>query len=216
MELGLPPDLIDVVYNGVDLHQFRPRSPDDRIHRELGLPTDVKLVASIGQLGVRKGTDLFLRAASELLSKHSDVHCLLIGERHSSKTEARLYEQQLHKQAETAPLAGRAHFLGRRSDIDRVLPELTLLVHLARQEPLGRVLLEAAAAGCCIVATRVGGTTEIFPPESQAARLVAPEDFAAAAGVMEEVLTHPETRRCADPGGTATDRVAFWQPSSRG
>ena len=38
-----------------------------------------------------------------------------------------------------------------------------LLVHPARQEPLGRVLLEAAAIGLPIIATDVGGTREIFP-----------------------------------------------------
>ncbi len=63
LELGLPPDMMHVVYNGVDLQQYQPRSPDGRLHYELGLPSHVKLVASIGQLGVRKGTDLFLRAA---------------------------------------------------------------------------------------------------------------------------------------------------------
>ncbi|MGL4593797.1 MAG: glycosyltransferase family 4 protein [Thermoguttaceae bacterium] len=57
---------------------------------------------------------------------------------------------------------GRIHFLGHRNDIPILLNELTLLVHAARQEPLGRILLEAAASGLPIIATKVGGTTEIF------------------------------------------------------
>jgi glycosyltransferase involved in cell wall biosynthesis len=56
--------------------------------------------------------------------------------------------------------------------VPRLLNELAVLVHPARQEPLGRVLLEAAASGVPIVATDVGGTAEIFPPLSQTARLV--------------------------------------------
>jgi glycosyltransferase involved in cell wall biosynthesis len=46
------------------------------------------------------------------------------------------------------------------------MPELMnaadVLVHPAHQEPLGRVLLEAAASGLAIVATDVGGTSEIL------------------------------------------------------
>jgi glycosyltransferase involved in cell wall biosynthesis len=55
-----------------------------------------------------------------------------------------------------------------------VLARADLVVHAARQEPLGRVLLESAAAGKAVIATDVGGTSEIFPCESKAAVLVPP------------------------------------------
>jgi glycosyltransferase involved in cell wall biosynthesis len=45
---------------------------------------------------------------------------------------------------------------------------LDIFVHSARQEPLGRVLLVAAACGVPVIATRVGGTEEIFPTSDQA------------------------------------------------
>ena len=101
---------------------------------------------------------------------------LIIGQRFSEKEESRQFEAGLH-QAGAGPLAGRIHFLGVRDDIPEILNELTLLVHPARQEPLGRVLLEAAAAGVAVVATDVGGTREIFPPESDSACLFRPVTF---------------------------------------
>ena len=67
-------------------------------------------------------------------------------------------------------------------------------MHPARQEPLGRVLLEAAAAGVAVVATDVGGTREIFPPEADAARLVPPDDADALAAAMLELLGNRELR----------------------
>jgi glycosyltransferase involved in cell wall biosynthesis len=79
-------------------------------------------------------------------------------------------------------------------DVDRILSELTILLHPARQEPLGRVLLEGAAAGLPIVATDVGGTREIFPPECDAASLV-PPDLAPAMAVAVELLLRDPTRR---------------------
>ena len=65
---------------------------------------------------------------------------------------------------------------------------MTLLVHPARQEPLGRVLLEAAAAGTAVVATSVGGTPEIFPPESESAVLVAVDDDHALGDAISKLL----------------------------
>jgi glycosyltransferase involved in cell wall biosynthesis len=120
-------------------------------------------------------------------------HLLIIGERYSGKAESRQFEADLRTAAGGA-LAGRLHFLGFRLDVDRILSELTLLVHPARQEPLGRVLLEAAAAGVAVIATDVGGTREIFPPECRAARLVPPESAPALARAIAELLADPRER----------------------
>jgi glycosyltransferase involved in cell wall biosynthesis len=69
------------------------------------------------------------------------------------------------------------------------------LAHPARQEPLGRVLLEAAASGLAIVATDDGGTTEIFPPDSNAARCVPPGDGTALASAVLDSLADDAARR---------------------
>ncbi len=119
---------------------------------------------------------------------------LVIGQRFSAKEESRQFEDQLHRAA-AGPLAGRVHFLGVRDDIHRILNELTLLVHPARQEPLGRVLLEAAAAGLAVVATDVGGTREIFPPECEAACLVPPDDVPAMSTAVGRLLGDPPHRQ---------------------
>jgi len=183
---GLPAEKTHVLHNGIDLDEFRPRPPTGYLHHELGLPPDAQLIGTIGQIGLRKGQDVLLRAAA-MIADRSPAHWLIIGERHSETDESRQYESQLHGMAD-GPLKGRVHFLGRRDDVPRLLAELTLLVHPARQEPLGRVLLEAAASGVAIVATAVGGTPEIFPPGSESARLVPPDDPAALAAAMLELL----------------------------
>ncbi len=76
----------------------------------------------------------------------------------------------------------------------RLLNECVLLVHAARQEPLGRVLLEAAASGVAVVATDVGGTREIFRTELDGAILVPPDDERALAEAMLALLQN-EARR---------------------
>jgi len=100
------------------------------------------------------------------------------------------------------------HFLGLRDDVDRVLNELAFLVHPARQEPLGRVLLEAAASGLAVIATDVGGTSEIFglglrspmemsaqsPQPVPAALLVPPSDCNGMAEAIRQLAHSAELR----------------------
>lgn len=184
---GMTAEKVYTVYNGVDLEQFQPRSPTGYLHGELGLPPEIRLIGTIGQIGLRKGQDVLLRAAARIADQWPNAHYAIIGERHSEKDESRQFEHGLHE-ALHGPLTGRVHFLGVRGDVGRLLNEFTLLVHPPRQEPLGRVLLEAAASGVAIIATDVGGTREIFPPEQEAARLVSPDDADAMADAMSELL----------------------------
>jgi glycosyltransferase involved in cell wall biosynthesis len=173
---GLDRQKCEVLYNGVDLQQFQPRTHTGYLHRELGLAENAKLIAVIGQLGLRKATDLALVAARLIVEKFPETHWLIVGERTSGKDESRDFEVNLWQAAAVPPLVGHVHFLGNRPDLALLLAECTLLVHAAHQEPLGRVLLEAAASGLAIVATNVGGTSEIFPRGSGAAILVPPND----------------------------------------
>ncbi len=190
---GLDAGRTHVLYNGVDLERFRPRTPAGFLHRELHLPPAARLAATIGQIGLRKGQDVLLAAARPLAAEVADVHFLIVGGRWSQKDEALAFERALHRAA-GGPLAGRVHWLGVRDDLPKLLAELTLLVHPARQEPLGRVLLEAAASAVAVVATAVGGTPEIFPPAARAARLVPCDDPPALAGAVRELLADPAAR----------------------
>ena len=191
---GLSAEKTRVLHNGVDLHRFRPRPATGYLHRELGIPGQARLAGTIGQIGLRKGQDVLLKAAGQLAGIFPDVHYLIVGERWSRKEESRRFEAKLHAAA-TGSLRGRFHLLGYRDDVDRILNELTLLIHPARQEPLGRVLLEAAASGVAVVASDTGGTAEIFPPASRAARLVQPGDGYALAEAIEELLGDSAARR---------------------
>ncbi len=193
---GLDAQRIHVLYNGVDLQAFCPRPATGYLHRELGIPPESPLIAMIGQISLRKAQDIFLMAAQQVATRQPEVHFLVVGARYSQKDESIEFEEQLRAASATASLAGHVHFLGIRDDIARLLGELTVLAHPARQEPLGRVLLEAAAAGIPVVATRVGGTEEIFARVDgrATAQLTVPDDPQAFASAIEELLARPGLR----------------------
>jgi glycosyltransferase involved in cell wall biosynthesis len=104
------------------------------------------------------------------------------------------FERLLRDLASASSLNGRVHFLGVRDDVHRLLNEFTLLAHAARQEPLGRVLLEAAASGTPVVATAVGGTREIFGADPCCALLVPPDEPAGLAAAIVRLLTDTDLR----------------------
>lgn len=220
---GVDADKTVVLSNGVDLNLFRPRPRPAYIHRELGLPASACLIVTIGQLGLRKATDVALKAARQIIATLEDVHWLIVGQRTSEKAESRSFEARLHAMAAEKPLAGHVHFLGSRADVPHLLAECELLVHTARQEPLGRVLLEAAACGLPVVATNAGGTSEIFPSEADGA-VVVPIDDVAAIGRSVIALLNDDARRRAmirgarrraeqafDINTTATELVATYR-----
>lgn len=189
---GLDADRTQVIYNGIDPVRFGV-SNSRALHRELRLSAEVRLVAAIGQIALRKGQDVFVSAAIRASEDLPDVHWLIVGERYSSKPETVAFEQQMKEQIERAGLADRFHWLGYRRDVPLLLSEIDVLVHAARQEPLGRVLLEAGAAGVTIVATDVGGTREILTND-RTALLVPPDDAAAIAERLTRLLTQPQLR----------------------
>lgn len=191
---GLDAERCAVLHNGVDLQQFQPAAGQGKLgqgglRRELSLPAGARLVVSVGQIGLRKAPDVALAAFRHVAEAMDDVHWLLVGERTSDKAESRELEAGLHEAANVSPLVGRVHFLGTRSDVPRLLADCDLLLHAAHQEPLGRVLLEAAASGLPVVATDVGGTREVFPAGEQNGAVVVPAgDPQAMAGAMLAVL----------------------------
>jgi glycosyltransferase involved in cell wall biosynthesis len=206
---GLAAERTHVLYNGVDTGVFRPATePDERssLRREFGIPPDAPLVGIVGQIILRKGQDVALAAVAEVLKLHVGAHVVVVGARHSDKPETVEFEAKLHAIATAANVADRVHFVGTRTDMPRVYRELSVLLHTARQEPLGRVLLEAAASGLAVVATEVGGTREIFPSgEADGAMLVPVDDIGAASRAMETLLA--DCRRLERMGAAGRARI---------
>ncbi|MCA9014527.1 MAG: glycosyltransferase family 4 protein [Planctomycetaceae bacterium] len=192
---GLKPEQVTVCYNGMDVERFQPRPATGALKRELGLADEARLCLTIGQIGLRKGQDVLAEAAALLAAEgDQNTHFVLIGERHSQKQESIDFDHALTVAFEQLGLTGRLHRLGYREDIAWLMNEADLLVHPAKQEPLGRVLLEAIASGLPIVATDVGGTSEIVQHD-QSALLVPAGDAGALKSAMKRALNDPALRQ---------------------
>ncbi|MCA9057014.1 MAG: glycosyltransferase family 4 protein, partial [Planctomycetaceae bacterium] len=97
-----------------------------------------------------------------LIPRYPQLHWLVVGARYSDKAESREFEDQIRQCFADHGLQQCLHLPGSCDEMQRLMQQCQLLVHGARQEPFGRVLLEAAASGLPIVATDVGGTAEML------------------------------------------------------
>ena len=198
VDQGLSDEACEVIYNGVDTDRFAPRQRTGYLHKELGLPRHISLAATIGQICLRKGQVDLAHAAAHIKVKFPDLHFLLIGQRHSAKAESIAYDEKIDAIFASAGISHRLHRLGYRDDISQLLNEVDLLIHPARQEPLGRVLLEAAASALPIVTTAVGGTSEILC-DLDCEHLITPGEPSQLATAIQRTLENvPESRRMAE------------------
>ena len=90
-------------------------------------------------------------------------------------------------------LAGKAQFWGDRRDITAVLAALDVSVVFSFSESLSNVILESMAAGVPVVATRVGGTSEVLR-DGETGTLVAPGGEEELAAALEKLATQPSLR----------------------
>ena len=205
---GLRHDRVVVIRNGVDLERFHPARETAAWRAGLGIAPGDLVIGAVGQIIRRKGFDTLASAAAALEAKRQklgtsgSLHWVIVGERHSRKEEAIEFDRQLRDDFHRA-VGPRAHFLGTRADVDELLRGFDLFVHPSRQEPLGRVLLEAAATVLPIVATDVGGTREIFPAGEAA--FTPANDPQALGAAIEKLIASRELR--AALGAAARRRV---------
>ncbi len=147
------PSLFHVIYNGIDLRRFENAPARAERRMELGLPAGVPIVGMAANFSPVKDHPLFVRMASELMHMQSDVHFLLLG--------AGRGERELRNMI--ARLNLEPHFSIRAPD--EVVPHLQAMdvcVLTSRVEGFPNALMESMAAGTPVVASAVGGITELI------------------------------------------------------
>jgi glycosyltransferase involved in cell wall biosynthesis len=145
-EYGAPADRIRVVYNGIDLDRF--------CRRVRGIPPERPTIVAVGRVVRQKNPELFVRAARRLLRELPDARFRWIGDGGM--------REGIVRDLATTGLAEEVRFEGERGDIERVLDEADLFWLTSDWEGLPNVVMEAMASGLPVVATDVGGTSELF------------------------------------------------------
>jgi glycosyltransferase involved in cell wall biosynthesis len=147
--LGVPPEKITVLRNGVDTELFYPTAREE-MRQLLGISGP--LLLSVGNLIPLKGHDLAIKALQQL----EGMQLILIGD---GPEKAAL--QQLSR---SLGVADRTGFLDNltQTDLARYYSAADVLILASSREGWANVLLESMACGTPVIATPVGGNPEII------------------------------------------------------
>ncbi len=156
--LGADPEKIELLYNGVDLERFKPLTGvKDAVREKLGVSKNAGVVVTVRRLVYKNGVDTLIDSAKIAIKKNPKLVFLVVGEGPDfAEVKARI---------EQLGIRSNFRLTGFVSDEDLPLYYNAadfFVLPSKSGEGLPLVVLEAMACGLPVVATKVGGVSEVM------------------------------------------------------
>jgi alpha-maltose-1-phosphate synthase len=197
---AIDPELVRVIYNGIDTDEYRPDPGTDVLER-YGVDPSRPSVVFVGRITRQKGVTYLCDAALEFDPAAQLVLCA--GAPDTPEIGAEIAAKVERVRAERGNVIWLEQMLP-KTEVIQLLSHATLFVCPSIYEPLGIVNLEAMACETAVVATRTGGIPEVvedgatgllipFEPRDDGSRApVDPERFASdIAARVNELVADP-------------------------
>jgi glycosyltransferase involved in cell wall biosynthesis len=187
----LPGQRVEYLKNGVDCARFR-HGDGVRFRLRYALGNDAKIILCISRIDPQKGQLSLVDAMPQILESDPNAHLVLIG-----PVTRPAYLNQIQNRIRDLGLQRRVLVLPGIRPGDRTLIDAYHAADVfclpSIHEPFGIVILEAWAAGCPVVATRVGGIPG-FAKDGHDALLVKPDCPEELSGALAPLLGNPGLR----------------------
>ncbi len=192
LSVGRPQKLL-TIHSGVDIRRYISNHINViEKKRSLGLLPNGFIIGFVGWLLPIKGPMHLLRAMPQVWNQYPDTNLVFVG-----KGEL---DVDLRAEALKLDANGKVKFLGWRDDVAEIMQIFDIFVLPSLNEGMGRVLVEAMAAGKPVVASRVGGIPDLVKDE-KTGLMVPPGDEHALAGAILRLANNPsEARRMGAAG----------------
>ncbi len=145
--LGIPSSKVEVVVNGVDHELFKP-------NRRARARSKTPVILFVGRLIANKGPQVLLEAANRLAKQGIRPEIVFLGDGP--------LRSRLMRAAADRGIGGHVHFPGHSSDVPGWLRRADIVVRPSFTEGLPLTVLEAMAAGVCVVASDIPGNAELI------------------------------------------------------
>lgn len=142
LDAGVPESRISMIYDGVDIREFRPKPQILNVLRRDFPHAGGTLVGLVGRIRTSKRPMGFLESANRLLGAGYDATFFIIG-----SPDGTCHHREVRQFATESGLGSRVIFTDRRDDMADVLASLDVLVTLSG----GSVMIEAMAAGTPVI-----------------------------------------------------------------
>jgi glycosyltransferase involved in cell wall biosynthesis len=183
----------------------------EAVRREFGVPPETAVIVQVGRLERWKGHALLLHALG-FLGDLPGWECWIVGG--AQRASEKSYEAQLKNLVVSRGVRTRVRFLGERDDVGNVLRGADIFCQPnAQAEPFGVAIIEALYAGVPVVATDMGGPTEIISGQACGV-LVPPRRPGEFANALRGLIEDPQYRREMGAAGPARAR-ALCDPGAR-
>jgi len=187
---GVPKQHIATVYSPIVLPAPVEHST---LREELGLAKTDIVVICVAVMRAAKGHQQLLEALQPLMRTHPTLHWVVVGSGSPTFENTQALVQK-------AGVADRVHFMGTRRDIPNLLAGADIFALATRQEASGTVFVEAAASGLPVVATDVGGVSEMMR-QDETGFLVQLDDAAGLQHALAKLIDDvPLRQRMGDAG----------------
>ena len=186
VELGVAPaEKIVVVRLGLDLDRRLSADPSARaaVRAELGIPDDGFLIGWLGRMTEIKRVDDLLAACARLRAKGVDAYLALVGDGP--------LRDELKDKAEALGIADRTRFVGFRESVGELYAAFDVVALTSANEGTPVTVIEALACGLPVVATDVGGVSDVVQ-DGRSGFLVPANDVAAVAERLEQLAGDPK------------------------
>ena len=180
VEGGVRPELVEAIYEGVDIHSVDRGEAADFPGEKKGL-----VVGTVAHLSHEKGHSALLEAIAKLDSRFAEVLFVLVG---SGQQMA-----DLKKKAGQLGVRDQVIFCGFRADADAFMRHFDIFCLPTLSEGLSSAILVAMASRLPVVATLVGGIPELVV-DGETGVLVPPNDSQQLSGALTKLLESTELR----------------------
>lgn len=178
---------LTTIHSGVDVETFMNPVIDLKEKRKsLNIKPGDRVVGTVGWLLPIKGPVYLLKAMPQVWQKNPDVKLVFVG-----KGEL---ESELKAVADDMGARDRVLFLGWRDDVHEVMSVFDIFVLPSLNEGMGRVIVEAMAAGKPVVASKTGGIPDLVI-DGETGILVEPGDSEGLAEAINHLLKSPDLRQ---------------------
>lgn len=168
-----------------DIDKFKNSSKRGKLHEELNISKEYKLIGNIAAFTWFKDHTTWVKTVKELKDRNLKAKYILVG-----KGEL---EAEIRTQVKELGLENDIYFLGFRTDIAEIMPELDILLFTSNNEPAGGVILEAYACKTPVVAANAGGIPEVLI-DNQTGLMAEAGNYSDFADKVEIILNDSQSR----------------------
>ena len=205
------PERITVIANGVDTRIYRPQPVSGALREALRLAEGDGVVLNIGGIRPIKDHETLLRSFALVSARNPRARLLIVGT-DFGRGEAAAMEER----ARELGIADVVRWPGARNDVPELLALCDIYVNSSRFEGMSNTILEAMATGKPVVATAVGGNTELVR-EGETGFLVPAANPEEMADRIQSLLADPDLRtRLGDGAKAHVERVHTMEAMVRG